>query len=99
MIKRPWHKDKKVSVATRTKNDNRKIYDSSKWRYQLRPMKLRNTPFCEVCMDEDRLTEAKEVDHVKPISEGGEPFEIGNLQSLCVSCHAKKSALEGQIRR
>jgi 5-methylcytosine-specific restriction protein A len=49
-------------------------------------------------MNDDRLTEAKEVDHIKPISEGGEAFDIGNLQSLCVSCHAKKSAKEGQIR-
>jgi len=95
MIKRPWHKDKKVSVKTRTANDNRKIYDSSRWRYQLRPMKLRKTPFCEYCMI---LTEAKEVDHIKPISEGGDPFDLDNLQSLCVSCHARKSAKEGQVR-
>ena len=98
MIKRPWHKQKKPSAKTRTSNDNRKIYDSSKWRYQLRPMKLRSTPFCEICMTNDILTEAKEVDHILPISEGGEAFDIGNLQALCVSCHARKSAKEGQTR-
>jgi len=99
MIKRPWHKDKKVSAVTRTKNNNRKVYDSSMWRNKVRPAKLKNTPFCEFCDVEGRLTEAKEVDHIKPISEGGEPFELYNLQSLCVSCHAKKSAKEGKIKR
>ena len=98
MIKRPWHKDKKVSASTRTKNDNRKVYDSSRWRYVLRPLKLQRTPFCELCMNDDRLTEAKEIDHIKPISQGGEPFDIDNLQALCTSCHAKKSALEGRER-
>ena len=97
-MNRPWIRQKKVSNRTRTNNDNRKIYDSSKWRNGVRVLKLKTTPYCEICLENDILTEAKEVDHIKPISEGGEPFDIDNLQALCTSCHAKKSAKEGNDR-
>ena len=36
-----------------------------------------------------------EVDHVTPISEGGAPFDLANLQSLCGwPCHADKTRRE-----
>jgi hypothetical protein len=35
---------------------------------------------------------AWEVDHIKPVSEGGEYFEKSNLQTLCVPCHRIKTA-------
>lgn len=31
-----------------------------------------------------------EVDHIKPISKGGHPFDPRNLQTLCVPCHNVK---------
>lgn len=39
-----------------------------------------------------------EVDHVTPLSEGGHPFDPGNLQTLCGDCHADKSAREAAER-
>lgn len=35
-----------------------------------------------------------EVDHITPISEGGHPFDPGNLQTLCEQCHTEKTSLE-----
>lgn len=98
-MKRPWIKPKNKNT-TRTNNNNRKIYDSVKWRGKdgVRQKKINLTPYCEFCDKVGILTEAREIDHIKPISEGGEPFDIENLQSLCVSCHAKKSAKEGLKR-
>jgi 5-methylcytosine-specific restriction endonuclease McrA len=33
-----------------------------------------------------------EVDHIIPISEGGERFDEDNLQAACKRCHAWKTA-------
>jgi HNH endonuclease len=40
---------------------------------------------------------AKDVDHIVPLMDGGAPFDLANLQSLCRPCHNRKGA-EGQSR-
>lgn len=62
------------------------LYNSSRWKRFSRWYRKDN-PFCVVC---DRL--ADDVDHITPIEEGGSLYGEDNLQSLCKSCHAKKSA-------
>lgn len=39
-----------------------------------------------------------EVDHIKPLSEGGHPFDPANLQTLCTKCHQQKSSREAAER-
>lgn len=39
-----------------------------------------------------------EVDHITPISEGGHPFDPGNLVTLCEDCHQEKTAAEASAR-
>lgn len=39
-----------------------------------------------------------EVDHIKPVSEGGHPFDPANLQTLCSECHKEKTAQENSER-
>lgn len=39
-----------------------------------------------------------EVDHITPVSEGGHPFDPGNLQTLCEECHKDKTAAEASER-
>ena len=34
------------------------------------------------------------VDHIKPVSAGGHPFDESNLQTLCRRCHEEKTAKE-----
>ena len=41
---------------------------------------------------------ADEVDHIKPIAEGGDHYDLGNLQSICRPCHAAKTARENDAR-
>lgn len=36
------------------------------------------------------------VDHIKPISDGGHPFDESNLQTLCKHCHHAKTAKENR---
>jgi len=38
------------------------------------------------------------VDHITPVSEGGHPFDPGNLQTLCEDCHQEKTAREAAER-
>ena len=47
---------------------------------------LRRHPLCAMCK---RI--ASVVDHIIPRAEGGADYDPENLQSLCVSCHSKKS--------
>lgn len=51
-------------------------------------------PFCEKCLEEGRLTEAKQGHHIMPLAEGGDHSDE-NLMSLCSSCHAKIHAKRG----
>ncbi len=60
----------------------KKIYNSGRWR-RLRATVLDRFPTCNYCF---RL--ATVVDHIKPISQGGDPWDLSNLQPLCAKCHS-----------
>jgi len=70
--------------------------NSSEWR-RIRAQVLTEEPLCRQCMAEDRITAATDVDH---IDEDSHNNERSNLQSLCRSCHSRKTAramAEGRI--
>ena len=66
------------------------------WR-KLRKMKLNQDPICEdpfgLHKEHSELMQSNEVDHITPLKDGG-TNEMTNLQSLCKSCHSKKTAVE-----
>jgi len=66
------------------------FYSTTAWR-RCRAAKLARDPMCEHCS----RALASEVDHKTPIAAGGDPFDDGNLQSLCHACHSRKTAREG----
>ena len=49
---------------------------------------------CGKCGKAGRL----EVDHIKPLEDGGTLYDLGNLQTLCRSCHIAKSQGERRGR-
>lgn len=66
-------------------------YNTARWQ-KLRRLKLRTDPLCEGCHPH-RLTYAEHVDHVVPISSGGNAFPgLDGLRSLCPPCHSAKTA-------
>lgn len=67
-----------------------RFYDLRAWR-KLRRLKLSRNPLCEWCQRSGRLVPAEHIDHVTPISKGGEPLDLANLQSLCAPCHSRKT--------
>ena len=37
-----------------------------------------------------------ECDHVTPLDRGGDPWDMANLQTLCRTCHIRKTAAENR---
>jgi 5-methylcytosine-specific restriction protein A len=49
------------------------------------------------CVDCGRIDQANHADHVVAISQGGERYDVGNGQTLCVRCHARKTLRETRV--
>ena len=84
----PWADKRKP--GERVNRDQR--YSSKMW-MKLRLAWLKLHP---VCVERGRL--ATVVDHIIPVTQGGD-FWRGPFQSMCTSCHAKKSASERKDQR
>lgn len=96
---RPWHKN------PYRKREYVSFYHSTAWR-KLRTAFISSTStlddgrivsnaYCRECFINGKLTEAHTIDHIHRIRDGGDAFEWSNLQSLCRSCHDRKSSREG----
>lgn len=88
----PVHQKDKES--NRSSRPYKKLYKSTRWQ-QLRKHVLNQQPLCVECLKSKRITPATVVDHIKP-HKGDEMlfYDINNLQSLCKSCHDRKTAKE-----
>lgn len=71
----------------------RNIYATQQWK-RYRKAKLLLNPLCEHCQRYNVVSMAKVVDHIKEIKDGGDPFDMNNLQSLCAMHHNKKTGQE-----
>ena len=71
-----------------------KFYQSKEWKLA-KKRHLQIEPLCRECKKNGKFTKATMVDHIVPIKQGGSPLDDNNLQSLCWSCHSRKSAQEG----
>ena len=75
-------------------NANARGYDKKRWR-PMRDLHLSRNPLCAQCQRDDKITEAREVDHIIPHK--GDLrllYDATNLQSLCKPCHSRKTARE-----
>ena len=61
-----------------------KVYGSA-WRKMRRYILARDNFTCQYCM-----APANTVDHVNPVSKGGEILNPENLVAACVSCNSRK---------
>ena len=64
------------------------------WRKVRLQMLDRDSWRCQKCGKTGRL----EVDHIKPLEDGGEMYDARNLRSLCRFCHFDKSRSERRGR-
>jgi len=68
------------------------------WR-RLREQVLRRDQYicrCEACVATKRVREATEVDHIKPLSQGGTD-DPSNLRAINADCHREKSRREAKV--
>lgn len=73
----------------RRRVDKKKVYNSDTWK-RLRVAFLSTHPACACGCGRP----AEDVDHVKALEEGGEPFDENNLQALSHACHSRKTQKE-----
>jgi len=72
------------------------FYASSVWKALSRAHRLQN-PWCSLCASEGRSTPAVQVDHIVGIRQAPDrALDPENLQSLCMSCHNRKTFAEGR---
>ena len=103
-MKRPWHKysvtkpwmEEKPSFGV-TRLDV-KEYHTTRWR-ALRKVQLTSHPLCAMCEAKGIITAAVMVDHVRSIANGGDFWDMSNLQSLCSHCHRVKTNKEISKRK
>lgn len=90
------HKREDNKIYNQYKRDelSKTFYKTQQWR-DIRQRKLQISPLCEECKKNGTLVVGKIVDHIVPIKQGGDPYDFENLQTLCWSCHSRKSVLEG----
>lgn len=97
-------KKKPTSWRARTvqqQKDKAEIYNSKEWQ-ELRAMKLRSQPLCEMHLKRDIIVAARCVHHITPIETATSkeqmrvlafcsnmPNPLNGLMSLCYDCHAK----------
>ena len=71
-----------------------KLYHSKRWQ-TTRKAVLARDPICKVC--NARLSE--QVDHIVPLSRGGDEWALEGLQGICGPCHQLKSGRESSRER
>ena len=95
--KRPWQPTKKSGFSRANVGQQRRahdpFYDSKAWKLT-RQAQLFEFPLCKHCEALALITPATVVDHINPRSRGGADLDRANLQSLCESCHNRKSRSE-----
>ena len=62
---------------------------------RIRARQLAAEPLCEVCRLEGRVTPAREVHHIMPLTAGG-THDPANLMSLCKPCHSRITLAESR---
>jgi 5-methylcytosine-specific restriction protein A len=86
----------KADAGRRASAEWHGLYYTAAWRDR-RAAQLLREPFCKICEAEGRRRYATDVDHVKPHKGDKVLFDDdNNLQSLCHSCHSRKTAAERQ---
>ena len=72
------------------KRTGQDFYNSGRWR-KLRNWYVKSNPLCVHCKLEGVVNLGQVVDHIIPITDGGEKLSKGNLQTLCHLHHNQKT--------
>ena len=88
-----------VVHTDKPKPQRRRVYDSRQWRR----VRLEAIERDQVCQSYGPHGGPLTVHHITAISDGGEPYNLANLVTLCRTCHARTESRQnrqgGSIRR
>lgn len=94
-----WEKKSKPKFKSQyTSDELAKEYNTPRWR-KLSRMHKAHYPLCVECLKINQYSPVAVSDHINPVSEGGDMWDWDNLQSLCTSCHQRKTANEQWARK
>lgn len=72
-----------------------RLYSLPIWTQDLRPGQILREPYCRDCARHGLRVRATDVDHIRPHCGDWALFtDRANLQSLCHSCHSRKTMAE-----
>lgn len=89
----PWASIASVAASNPRQARRWLATNSEAWR-RLRASILASEPLCRRCAEHHTTTPATVVDHINGRADRPADYRRENLQSLCESCHAVKTALE-----
>ena len=72
-----------------------KLYYTRRWKTLRKKVKQRAGNRCQECGKVGAL----DCDHIIPVDEGGDFWDIDNLQALCRMCHIEKTRKQATRRR
>ena len=98
----PKHPPKPVKINRKARyshhyHEGKNIYYTNRWK-RIRKVVLDAEPLCTHCKKLGIFRPAKIVDHIKEVVDGGDLFDIDNLEGLCFSHHNTKTAREKKAR-
>jgi len=56
----------------------------------MRERELQQQPLCVLCLNKGLVVEATEIDHIIPLSKGGDAHDPDNRQPVCRDCNQEK---------
>lgn len=87
------HQPKRTGDRSAEAESWRWMYKTDEWLLELRPAQLLKEPFCRECARRGERVRATDVDHVVDHKGDWKIFtDPDNLESLCHSCHSRKTA-------
>ena len=87
------HRPKRINDRSAEAAEWHRLYLTDEWTKDLRPMQLLREPFCRECARQGKRVWATDVDHIVDHKGNLDLFrDRDNLESLCHSCHSRKTA-------
>lgn len=69
-------------------------YNNARWRNLRKQVIKRDHGMCQACLRKDLIRVGTDCDHIKPVSKGGDMWDINNIELLCRQCHQEKTGRE-----
>lgn len=85
----PWEPEPEKKKQFSRDSETVSNYHTTRWR-KLRQIVLNANPLCVICKSKGITKFADTVDHINPVSKGGDFWAMNNLQSTCKPCNLSK---------